>query len=243
MSRQRDINPKMRSILIDWLIEVHYKFKLEPLVIWNTVNIIDRYLRDTETSRSRLQLVGIASLLIASKLEESIPPTIQECVYITDNAYQRDELLQMEFSILEKLNYFVTAPTGYHFLFHYLSVIRASSKLSNLAFYYAERNLQEYDSLYYPPHVIAAAALYAALLQQNLSIPALRSVPVWNRTLREETGITEEQVIPCAAQLIRHCGEESETASGRKLVAAKRKYSSEYFMAVTSLPLPVVRFQ
>ena len=44
MSKQSDINEKMRAILIDWLIEVHLKFKLLPETLFLTVNMIDRYL-------------------------------------------------------------------------------------------------------------------------------------------------------------------------------------------------------
>jgi G2/mitotic-specific cyclin-B, other len=44
MSKQADINEKMRAILIDWLIEVHLKFKLLPETLFLTINIIDRFL-------------------------------------------------------------------------------------------------------------------------------------------------------------------------------------------------------
>ena len=44
MKNQTDINEKMRAILIDWLIEVHLKFKLLPETLFLTVNLIDRYL-------------------------------------------------------------------------------------------------------------------------------------------------------------------------------------------------------
>lgn len=44
MTKQEDINEKMRSILIDWLVEVHLKFKLVPESLYLTVNLIDRYL-------------------------------------------------------------------------------------------------------------------------------------------------------------------------------------------------------
>jgi len=42
MKNQKDINEKMRGILIDWLIEVHLKFKLLPETLYLTINIIDR---------------------------------------------------------------------------------------------------------------------------------------------------------------------------------------------------------
>lgn len=42
MKSQNDINEKMRGILVDWLTEVHLKFKLLPETLYLTVNIIDR---------------------------------------------------------------------------------------------------------------------------------------------------------------------------------------------------------
>lgn len=44
MQSQTDISERMRAILIDWLIEVHLKFKLLPETLFLTVNLIDRYL-------------------------------------------------------------------------------------------------------------------------------------------------------------------------------------------------------
>lgn len=44
MQNQTDINEKMRAILIDWLIEVHLKFKLLPETLFLTINLIDRFL-------------------------------------------------------------------------------------------------------------------------------------------------------------------------------------------------------
>jgi len=44
MLSQTDINEKMRSILIDWMVEVHLKFKMVPETLFLTVSLIDRYL-------------------------------------------------------------------------------------------------------------------------------------------------------------------------------------------------------
>jgi len=76
MKKQRDINEKMRAILIDWLIEVHYKFKLNPDTLFVTCNIIDRYLSKEQVKRQHLQLVGVTAMLIASKYEDIYPPPI-----------------------------------------------------------------------------------------------------------------------------------------------------------------------
>lgn len=86
----------MRSILIDWLVEVHLKFKLVPESLYLTVNLIDRYLEREQVHRSKLQLLGVTAMLIACKYEEIYPPIVKDFVYITDNAYTKEEILEQE---------------------------------------------------------------------------------------------------------------------------------------------------
>jgi hypothetical protein len=96
MEGQPHINERMRSILVDWLIEVHLKFKLVPETLYLTINLIDRYLQLKEVSRPKLQLVGVTSLLIASKYEEIYPPELRDLVYICDRAYTRQDVSRIE---------------------------------------------------------------------------------------------------------------------------------------------------
>ena len=63
MHAQSDINAKMRAILIDWLVEVHMKFRLAPETLYLCVNIIDRYCCVVNVKRSKLQLVGVTTNL------------------------------------------------------------------------------------------------------------------------------------------------------------------------------------
>ena len=116
MKEQKDINDKMRIILIDWLIEVHLKFKLLPETLFLTINFIDRYLQKNQTTRDKLQLIAVSSLLIACKYEEIYPPEISSFVYITDNAYKKEDILNYELKILSSLDYDVTYPTPFRYL-------------------------------------------------------------------------------------------------------------------------------
>ena len=78
----------MRCILIDWIIDIHLKFKLKNETLFIAVNLIDNYLALTENvDRKQLQLIGIACMQIASKYEEIYPPNSNEFIYITDYAY------------------------------------------------------------------------------------------------------------------------------------------------------------
>lgn len=42
MAQQKEINAKMRAILVDWIVEVHMKFKLVPPTLYLAVQLIDR---------------------------------------------------------------------------------------------------------------------------------------------------------------------------------------------------------
>jgi hypothetical protein len=241
MHTQEDLNNKMRSILVDWLVEVHHKFKLFPSSLWLCVNIIDRYLMKATIKRAKLQLVGISAFFIACKFEEVYPPEAKDFVHITDNAYSRQELLAMETEILNTLEYHILVPTGYNFLTRYLNAIRAGENTRLLASYYAERNLQEPHMLDVKPRVFAAAAVYAALTQQSQRYGAkLGAASVWCRQLQEESNLTEEELLPCARNIVKHVKEEPITTSKRKLIAAKKKYQHERNMCVAQLELPVI---
>lgn len=77
----------MRAVLLDWLVDVHLKFKLLPETLFLTVNLIDRYLEKVSISRKILQLVGVSAMFIASKTEEIYAPEIRDFAYVTDSAY------------------------------------------------------------------------------------------------------------------------------------------------------------
>jgi len=80
----------MRQILIDWLVEVHLKFKLLPETLFLTVNLIDRYTYIKQVKRNDYQLLGVTAMLIACKYEEIYAPEIKDFIYMTDKAYTKE---------------------------------------------------------------------------------------------------------------------------------------------------------
>ena len=90
MGTQEEINVKMRRILIDWLIDVHMKFKLVPETLFITVNLIDRYTQLKQIKRRNYQLIGVTCMMIASKYEDIYPPFIKDFIYVTDQAYTKE---------------------------------------------------------------------------------------------------------------------------------------------------------
>lgn len=110
------LRPTMRAILVDWLIEVHCKFRLFPETLYLGINLMDRYLSENKVSLSRLQLIAITALLVAAKFEEVNLPKLSNYSYITDNAYTNEEIKQAEFVLLNKLDYNLGWPNPLNFL-------------------------------------------------------------------------------------------------------------------------------
>ncbi len=215
MKSQADINEKMRAILIDWLVEVHLKFKLMPETMYLTVNIIDRYLEKKQVIRQKLQLVGVTAMLLASKYEEIYAPEVRDFVYITDKAYTKEQILAMEASMLNTLEFRITVPTSFVFLNRFLKVANATAdvKLSYFATYLAERMLQEHRMLGYTPSRVAASAL-------NIALRTLRGPTSWDRKLEHYSGYTQEALRPCIKDV-----EELMAIQPNSLKAVSKKYA------------------
>ncbi len=157
MKNQSDISPKMRAILIDWLVEVHLKFKLLPETLFLTVNLIDRYLSLENVNRGSLQLVGVTAMLIASKYEEIYAPIVRDFVYITDNAYTKEEILSMERKMLSTLDFDVHTTSPYLFVTRYGKVAQFDDLMLNLARFLIELTLVHYPMIKFKPSTLAAS--------------------------------------------------------------------------------------
>ncbi|XP_077984516.1 G2/mitotic-specific cyclin-A-like [Glandiceps talaboti] len=163
MKKQPDITSSMRCILVDWLVEVAEEYKLHNETLYLSVNYIDRFLSAMSVLRSKLQLVGAASMFLAAKFEEIYPPEVGEFVYITDDTYTKKQVLRMEHLILKVLSFDLAVPTINVFLNRYLRAAQADGKTEQLARFLAELTLQEYEPyIRYTPSIIAVAAVCLA---------------------------------------------------------------------------------
>jgi len=120
MEHQSDINSAMRTILIDWLIEVADEYKLNDETLFLCAQYVDRFLSTVNVTRSKLQLLGTTCMYVASKYEEMYPPALEEFSFITDNTYETKHILRMEQIIMKMLNFSISGPTCYTFMQYYL---------------------------------------------------------------------------------------------------------------------------
>ena len=160
---QKEINEQMRSILIDWIIDVHFKFNFTDETLFMTVLIIDRYISYKSISKKKFQLLGITALLISCKHEEIILPKIEDFIYITDNAYVKEDVFDMENDILDILNFNLIAPSPIKF-YEYLALkFEFDKKKFLLGKYLMESFMVDINYVKFRASVIACASIYIVM--------------------------------------------------------------------------------
>ena len=105
MQGQEQLKWRMRTILIDWMVEVHAKFHMLPETLFLSVNLVDRFLSVRQVRVEKLQLVGIAAMFVACKYEEVSPPSVEDFVFMADGGYQAEEVLSAERYLLGLLKF------------------------------------------------------------------------------------------------------------------------------------------
>jgi len=165
-------------------------------------------------------------MLIASKYEEIYAPECNDFVYISDGAYTKQQILQMEQTILNTLNFNITHPSALHFLRRYSKAGGSDYSLHTLCKYLIEVVLIDIKFIKYPGSLLAAASVYLgrAMIGKN---------PLWTPTLCHYSTYSEGVVRECALEM----NELLKKMRNSTLKAIWKKYSQPKFGQVAELPL------
>ncbi|XP_060887724.1 G2/mitotic-specific cyclin-B3 [Labrus mixtus] len=225
MPKQPSLNPEMRAILIDWLVEVQENFELYHETLYLAVMMTDHYLSQTPVHRELLQLVGSTAMLIASKFEERSPPCVDDFLYICDDAYKREELISTEANILQTLRFDINIPIPYRFLRRYAKCVSAGMDTLTLARYFCEMSLMDMELVTQRGSLLASACLLMALVTKDLG--------GWSAILQFHSGYQTSDLAP----VVRKLHAMLSAPPDDKLRAIRNKYSHKVFFEVASLPL------
>jgi hypothetical protein len=212
---QTEIQWFMRPYLLDFLLEAHHAFQLLPDTLFLAVNLLDRYCSKRVVYKRHYQLVGCAALLIAAKYgdRKERVPTIKELKSMCCSLYEDDMFTQMEWHVLQTLNWIVGHPTVSSFIDVALSETPSDPELQHLATYISEMALYHKEFIPVLPSVMARSSL--ALARYLLSRPQVYHP---KRTARYDSNV----VLDLSNQL------------SRPSQALFRKYSSTHLSNVAT---------
>ncbi|BFZ14727.1 hypothetical protein BsWGS_17766 [Bradybaena similaris] len=228
MAHQTDVTTSMRNILIDWLVEVGEEYKLQRETLFLAVNYIDRFLNVVGVFRPKLQLVGTASMYIAAKYEEIYPPDVAEFVYITDDSYNKQQIIKMETVILKMLGFKAAVPTINWFCERFIELLDLTDEAKCLSYFLIELSLIEVEEfLVYRPSIIAASAIVIARSVLNVQ-------DSWPRHMEQISSYSLSELKPCVELLF--------SQYRRKDVMPQRavveKYKQSKYSSVSLLQVP-----
>lgn len=179
--------PRMRSILVNWLVQVHSNFQLCLETLHLTISILDRYLQANKLiGRESLQLVGTAALLVACKYEEIYLPPLSDFAYICDKVFTQRQILRTERDILRVLDFHLGKPISILFLRRYSKIGGVKPDQHTFAKYILEQALLDHKFSHINPSTQAAAACCLAI---TVTTTALTPYPAkhWTPTLEHYT--------------------------------------------------------
>jgi len=238
---QPEINEKMRAILIDWLIDVNNKFNFTEETLYLAINIIDTYLSLKKIKRCNLQLLGVTALFISCKQNEIIFRRLKEYAYITDNAYNEQDILNMENDIFQTLEFnilFPSALTFFEILCHNFGILDKENKddKKNLEFNLGKFLIESFymsdTSLKYYASTIACSAMYIVMKffkMKNYQVCYDKNL--FNIKEKITKNNTSNIIKECAKEIYSFIGE----LSKNNLNASIRNFSNEKYGNITKL--------
>eukprot|EP00049_Salpingoeca_infusionum_P007410 m.120330 g.120330 ORF g.120330 m.120330 type:complete len:578 (-) comp13686_c0_seq4:383-2116(-) len=192
---------RFRARVVDWMAEVHGVLQNNRLsTLLTAVNIFDRYLMRTEVPIARMQCVGAAALLVASKMEEILPMDPHKLVYYAAGSFPGWLLLKTEREMIAAVQFELTVPVATQFLGIFNAVVKAPPIVIHIASYLIEIAQQELDFLGVYPDLLASAALHVAVCTHYTPIPghAVGFTPRASRLF----GIDRDVMLSIADQLV-----------------------------------------
>jgi len=227
ISQQLEITEAMRAILVDWLVEVQESFELNHETLYTAVKITDIYLSKKQVKKEELQLVGATACLIACKVDERIPPLVDDFLYVCDDAYNRDELMRMERKMLKVVGFDLGYSLSYRYVRRYGRVCRVNMPVLTLARYILEMSLMEYSlNTNTSEAKLAASSLVLAMKMKGLT--------GFTATLEYYSGFKLSELEDLFNRLIAML----KKPSGANLKTIKSKYSHKVFHEVAVIPVP-----
>ncbi|XP_067830346.1 G1/S-specific cyclin-D1-like [Heptranchias perlo] len=224
-SIQKEVQPHMRSTLAGWMLEVCEEEKCEKEVFPLAMNYLDRFLSVVPVEKSRFQLLGSACLLLASKLRQTLPLSVETVCAYTARSSRPEELRTMELLLLNKLKWDIAAPTAQEFVEHLIGAMGLPRAKEQVVRKHTETFIAlctiDYEFASYPPSMIAAASLAA-------SVTGLHLGPLGHSLANREFTDRLAHSIGCDPECLRTCQEQVEDAVQVRLQQAQRDAAPQH---------------
>jgi hypothetical protein len=175
----KGLKPSMREVTVSWIVEVCLEHMCSQDTLHLAIKTLDRFLSSTVSfPPSKLQLLAVACLWVASKHEDFIRPTALQLTDIAANSFTTRDLLEMEANVLSVTDFRLASPTVATFLTILNQALPMTHDVFAMAAYLAEVSVLDFALVGVPPSELAKACLLLAAshFQNHAAIDGLHLI-------------------------------------------------------------------
>ena len=146
----------MRTIAVDWLVLIHFRiFKFTENTLFLAIQIFDRYLSKVDLNTEQTELLLYTSFMIASKHNEIDYMNMQETLKLSQDKFNKEQVVKMESDVLNKLDFEILAPTMCEFFNLFASYLNLNQEKINQGLYILNIILVDFHMLKYPNFMLS----------------------------------------------------------------------------------------
>ncbi|XP_028669677.1 cyclin-F [Erpetoichthys calabaricus] len=227
-SKLNGVNNFMRYILVDWLVEVATMKDFSSLTLHITVSCVDRYLLVSCVDKTRLQLLGIACMVICTRYTSKEILTIREAVWLTDNTYKYEDLVRMMGEVISVLEGKIRMPTILDYGEVLLSLCSLEKRSENLFKYICELSLLHTNFSLFSPALLASAAFLLTRILHGYALP-------WSFQLSEFTGFSLQDLTISVLSLHKKCFHDEVPKDNRSmsLTGVQQRFEDDSYQQIS----------
>ena len=151
-----ELTPEMRTIAVDWLVLIHFRiFKFTENTLFLAIQIFDRYLSKVDLNTEQTELLLYTSFMIASKHNEIDYMNMQETLKLSQDKFNKEQVVKMESDVLNKLDFEILAPTMCEFFNLFASYLNLNQEKINQGLYILNIILVDFHMLKYPNFMLS----------------------------------------------------------------------------------------
>jgi len=164
--RGSEISASARASVVDWLLQVQQYLSLSDVTVHLAVANFDQVISLVDFGTDEVQLLGLACLQLAAKVEEDCAPAPSLLLPLTGGVYTKQDLARVEVEVLQALNWRLRKTTSAVFLHYYSEIVGKGRKVVfKLARAILDLSLNEtWYGTVQPSHLASTALLAASYL-------------------------------------------------------------------------------
>ena len=199
---QKEITPKMRSIVVRWLITLAEEFSFSNDTIFNSIAYLDHYLANKSIEKDSFQLLGAVCLWLAAKCEELTIPAVTDIADLCNKVYTVKDFCNVERDILKYNNYRTNYPTMKTFLRRFQVAVEANKEILEVSSFLCEASLMSHIIPCYRPSLAALSIMIITTIGLNNECPLDTLIQYNHKDNMDDVLILIPLIMNCANEIV-----------------------------------------